>query len=171
LPVHAVVGKALLRAPRQLEDLDALVEASRGLGGIDAETVELVEAISPTDAEVEAAARQHVDRRGLLGEQRRHVPRKDRDGGSEAQRRRASRQVAEHHQRGADVPETREVMLDEEGALVAEVLGGAQVVEVLGVGLLVRPSARTEGAPEESEPHRCAPAIRFTFPILDRNVI
>ena len=74
--------------------LEAFVEPRVGLLHRHAEPGELVVAVALADAEIEPAAGQEIEGRGLLGQQHRVVPRQHDDRRAEAQRRvRAPSQV------------------------------------------------------------------------------
>src|SRR5712691_1691180 len=80
--------KAALAGPGLLQKGDGLLIALLGLVHRHAKAVELAPAIALADAEIEAAVGEEVERRGLLGQQRRVVPGQYQDGGAEPQRRR-----------------------------------------------------------------------------------
>jgi hypothetical protein len=87
LPVAPLVREASGRGPRPDDHGQGLLETRFGLLHRDAEALELVVAITLADAEIEAPAGQQVERRRLLGEQHRVVPRQHQHGGAEPQRR------------------------------------------------------------------------------------
>ena len=94
-PVAALMGEARARGPGPQDHLERLLEARLGLLRRNAETLELAVAVALADAEVEPAAGDEVEGRGLLGEQDRVVPGQGHDGGPEPQRVvRIARQVS-----------------------------------------------------------------------------
>src|SRR4051794_34567583 len=74
--------------------------------------------------------------------------------GAEADRRGARRQIGEQIQRGRDLPEPGEMMLNEEHARKAEFLGGDNVPDEIVVAFAVpRRAAARPRAAEQSEFH------------------
>ena len=84
-PEPAAMGEPRARQPRPGDDLDRLLEARVGFLRRDLETVELAVPVALADAEIEPAARDEIERRGLLGQQHRVVPRQHDDGRTDAQ--------------------------------------------------------------------------------------
>src|SRR5437763_1278446 len=82
-PVMAAMRERLVRGPRLDDDVEAFVEPRVGLVHIDAEAGEFIVAVALADAEIEPAAGQEIEGRGLLGEQYRVVPRQNDDGSAE----------------------------------------------------------------------------------------
>jgi len=119
-PEATVVREALLRSPCFGDDRKRLFEARIGLLERDRETPELVLAITLADAEIEPALRQEVQGRGLLGQDHRIVPRQHHHGSAEPQGRGARREPRQQRQRGRDLVPAGEVMLDQEGTVIAE---------------------------------------------------
>ncbi len=166
LPVAAVMGEAPLRCPRRAEHFHRLIEACLRLLHRNAEAVELLEAVSLADAEIEAAAGEQVERRRLLRQQHRVVPRHHHHGRSEPDARGARREICQQPQRGGDLASSGEVVLDEIDAVVAELLRLQHVVDVLVVALAVagRPARAARRAAEDAEPHASAPVSRAVAP-------
>src|SRR5215470_11743443 len=82
----------------------------------------------------------------LLGEQDRVVPRQHDDGGAQPQRRRARAHPRQQIQRGRDLTESREVVLDEERTDEAERLGfDVQIDEISEPGAAVGVRTATLG--------------------------
>ena len=122
-PVPAVVREPLPGRPRSQEHLERLLEARIGLVLIDVEAAELRVPVALADAEVDAAARDHVQRRRLLGEQDGVVPWQDHDARPQAKRRGAGGDARLQHQRRRDLVPAAEVMLDQERGLEPQRLG------------------------------------------------
>jgi hypothetical protein len=137
-------------------DLHRLVEALGRLVGCDAEPGELAVAIALADAEIEPAVRQQVERRRLLGDEHRVVPGQHDDRRPQPDALRAGGKIAEHVQRGGDLADAGEMMLDHEDAMEAELLGLADIGDVVAVALAVAggPAPRGAGTAEQSEQHR-----------------
>jgi len=77
------------------DHVDRLVEPRGRLVLRDAEAGKLVRAVALADAEIEAAVRQQVEGRGLLGDQHRVMPRQHDDRGAEPDALGARRQIAQ----------------------------------------------------------------------------
>src|SRR5438132_6258504 len=139
---------------------ERLLIALLGLRHRHAEAVELAPAVALADAEIKAAVRQQVERRGLLGEQCRVVPRQHQHRRAEPQRRRLRRQIGQEVQRRRDLAKAGEMMLDKKHAVKAERLSLADVIDVVAVDLAVgRLLARIGSrAAEQSEPHAMLPS-------------
>ncbi len=108
-------------------------------------------AIAFADAEFEPAAGQEIDRRGLLGEQNRIVPRQHQNRGAEPQGLGFRRHPGQQRQARRDLAEAGEMMLDQEGRMIAERLGLDIVVDELLValaGIDVRSAMAGRGAAE-----------------------
>ena len=86
MPEAAVVREALARGPRLRHHRNGLLEARLGLVRRDRKTLELAVAVALADAEIEAAAGDQIERRRLLGEQYRIVPRQHDHRRAEPQR-------------------------------------------------------------------------------------
>ena len=157
-PPFSLVGEAALAGPRLADHVDRLVEPRGRLVLLDTEAGEFVGPVALADAEIEPAVRQQVERRGLLGDQHRVVPGQHDHRGAEADRRGARRQVGKQVQRGRDLAEPGEMVLDQEHARKAELLGGDHIADEIVVALAVagRPAASPRSA-EQSELHRSSP--------------
>jgi len=108
------------------------------------------------DTEVDPAAGQEIEGRDLLGQQHRIVPWQRDHGGAEPQGLRPRSHPRQKVQRGRDLTEAGEVVLDDERALVAERLGLDVVLDELaepGAAVDVDPAPLGLGAPEEPETH------------------
>jgi hypothetical protein len=144
---------------------ERFVETRIGLCHIDAEASEFVVAIALADAEIEPAAGQQVQGRGLFGEQYRVVPRQHQDGGAEAQRRGARAKPGQQVEARRHLAEAGEVVLDDKGRVEAERLGLDIVVDKVAEPLAAVELGRLgwTGAPrcraaEQTKPHLRAPA-------------
>ena len=84
------------------------------------ETRELILAITLADSEIEPASRQEVQGRGLLGQDHRIVPRQHHHCSAEPQGRGARREPRQQGERGRDLVPAGEMMLDQEGAVIAK---------------------------------------------------
>ena len=80
-------------------------------------------AIALADAEIEAAVGQQVEGGGLLGEQHRIVPGQHHHRGAEPDARGAAGEIAQEIERGRQLPDAGEMVLDHEHAVKAELLG------------------------------------------------
>ena len=156
LPVLAAMGPRPIRRPRLQEYLEGFVEHLVRLFHRNAEAGELVMAIALSDAEIDAAAGQEIEGRDLLGQQHGIVPGQRDHGGPEPQVLRPRAHPGQEVQRGRDLTEAGEVVLDDERALVAERLGLDVVLDELaepGAAVDVDPAPLGLGAPEEPETH------------------
>ena len=129
VPALAAMAEAALGGPRLADDLHRLVEALGRLVDRDAEAVELGLAIALADAEIDAAAGQQVERRDLLGDQHRIVPRQHDHRGAEPDVLGARGEIGQHRHRGRDLALAGEVMLDHEELLEAEPIGFGHIVD------------------------------------------
>jgi len=112
--------------------------------------------VALTDAEVEPAVREQVDRGRLLGQQHRVVPRQRHDGGAEPEGGGAGADPGQEVERRRDLAEAGEVVLDDEGGVVAELLGLHVVVDEVAEAASavdVRPAPAGLGAAEDPEAH------------------
>src|SRR5205823_12107058 len=105
------------------DHIEAFGKARIRLVHIDAEAGELVVAVALADAEIEPAAGQEVEGRGLLGQKDRIMPGQHNDGGAEPQRRRAGAKPGQEVQRRRNLAVSGEMVLDYKGAAKAERLG------------------------------------------------
>src|SRR5581483_7368428 len=69
--------------PCALEDLDGLKRAAQALGARNLKTIELLGAVAQPDSEPQAAVRDHVDERGVLGQAQGMVKRGEQDVGAD----------------------------------------------------------------------------------------
>ena len=154
--------KASLACPRLAQKRDGLLIALLGFLHRDAEAVKLAPAIALADAEIEPAIRQQVQRRGLLGEKRRIVPRQYQHRGAEPQGRGLGGEIGQETECRRDLAEPGEMVLDQENAVKPERFGLADVIDVLGVVVAVADLTADFGtcATEQSEPHRLSFRIR-----------
>src|SRR5204863_4816544 len=135
-------------------DRHAFLEALGRLRLRDAEALELGIAVALADAEIKTAAREKIERRDLLGEQHRIVPRQHHHGGAKPHALRAPRDIAQQVERRRDLAVAGEMMLDHEQALIAKLLGQEHVVDELAVALAVGAGiAARLGPAEKSELH------------------
>src|SRR6516225_8508330 len=159
MPALAMVREALAGGPRLAQERHRLVEALGRLLDWNREARELRRAVPLANAEVEPAVGQQIERGDLLCEQYRIVPRQHHHGGTEADFLCASSQIAEEVERSRKLPDAREVVLDYEHAVIAELFGAEHVVDVFAVAQAVsdRPFARGPGSAEQSELHDLIP--------------
>ena len=165
-PEFALVREPLARRPCAGNDLDRLLVARVGLLPRNIEAHELVVAVALADAKIEPAARHHVDRRRLLGEQHRVVPRQHHHRAADAQRGRSHGKAGQQRQRGRNLVPAGEMMLDQKRRAIAQRLGldvQLQVVmEALPALGRMFVGAGLRGA-EQSELHfRPSPSFRGT---------
>ena len=155
VPVLAAMAEAALGGPRLADDLHRLVEALGGLVDRDAEAVELGLAVALADAEIDPPAGQQVERRDLLGDQHRIVPRQHDHRGAEPDVLGARREIGEHRHRGGHLALAGEVMLDHEELLEAEPVGFGHIVDEALVALAVLQADAALGAraSEQAELH------------------
>src|SRR5712691_3941540 len=162
MPPFAVIGKPALAGPRLADHRDRLVEARGRLLLRDAEAGELIGAIALADAEIEPSVRQEVEGRRLFRDQRRIVPGQHDNRGAEADPLGAGGEVGEQVERGGDLAEPGEMMLDQEHAGKPELLGGHHVFDEIVVALAVAGGAAARaGAAEQSEFHAATPLLRL----------
>src|SRR5262249_17381422 len=144
-------------------DLDAFIEALRGLDLRNAEALELGIPVALADAEIEAAAGEQVEGRDLLGEQHRVMPGQHHHGGAKPQALGAAGDEAQKIERRRNLAVAGEMMLDHEQALVAELLRMQNVVDELVVGLAVGAGFPARlGAAEQTESHRRLPSVEVS---------
>ncbi len=132
-PVFALVRELGVGLPGGVQETHRFVEAGRCFAHGDVETREFVVAISLSDPKIETAVGEQVHGGNLLSKQRRIVPRDHDDGGSEPDALRAAGEVAQKIERGGDLADASEVMLHDEYAVVAELLGREHVVDELAI--------------------------------------
>ena len=154
-----MVAEALVRGPRFEDQPERFLVTLQRFFLRNAEALELDVAVALADAEIEPAARQQVEGRGLLGEQHRIVPRQHGDRRSQPDPFGPGRQIGQQIERRRDLARAGEVMLDQEDAVVAETLGLLDQVDQLAVALAVRGfvAAPGDGAAEETEFHAGEP--------------
>jgi len=160
LEVLAAMGPRAIGRPRLEHHLEALVEPLVGLFHRNAESGELVVPVALADAEVDPAAGEQVYGGDLLGQQHGVVPGQRNHRGAEPQRLGARADPREQVQGRGDLTEAGEVVLDDEGADVAERLGLHVVLDELpeaGPAVDVRAAPLGLSASEEPEPHQAAP--------------
>src|SRR5258708_7731593 len=109
MPVLPVMRKTARARPRLAQKSDGLLIAFLRLSHRHAKAVKLAPAIALADAEIEAAVGQKVERRGLLGQQRRVVPRQYQNSRAEPQCRRLGGQICEEIQRRRDLAKPGEM--------------------------------------------------------------
>src|SRR5690349_3414206 len=145
--------------PRLADDLHRLVEPIGRLGDRDAEAVELGLAVAFAVAEVDAAAAQQVERRRLLGDQHRIVPRQHHHRGAEPDMTRARGEIGEHRHRRRHLALAGEVVLDHEQVLEAQPVGLGDVLDEALVALAVLEADTALGAraAEQAELHETSP--------------
>ena len=146
-------------SPGLAQERQGLVEALGRLLDGDAEARELRRAVALADAEIEAAVGQEIERGDLLGQQHRVVPGQHHHRRAEPYALGAAGKVAQEIERRRELPDAREVVLDHEHAVIAELLGVQHVVDVLGVAEAVsdRPFTRRLGSAEQPELHMLSP--------------
>ena len=138
---------------------DRFLEPRVGFFHRHGEAGEFVVAVAFADAEIQPSARQQIQRRRLLGQQHGVVPGQHDHRGAEPQRAGAGAEPGEQVERGGDLAEAGEVVLDDEGAVEAERLGFDvvfdEVAEAFGAVELAAAAARRRAA-EQTEPHAVA---------------
>ena len=154
-PALAVMREAAFGRPRLADDFDGLIEALGRLFDRDAEAVELGLPIALADAEIEAAAREQIERRRLLGDEHGIVPGQHDDGGAEPNVARLRREIGKQGERGRDLAVAGEMMLDQEHVAEAESVGLDHVVDEAVVAEAVFEADRALGAraAEQAELH------------------
>ena len=136
-----------------------------------AEAGEFVVPIAFADAEIEPPAGQQVDRGGLFGEQHRIVPGQHDDRGAEPQGGGFGADPAQQVQRGGDLAEAGEMMLDDKGAVVAEGFGLDEVFDVVveaGRAVDVGPPPRCACAAPKSPKRMVALPVSLRRKIVGR---
>jgi hypothetical protein len=151
-PEASVVGGAVL-APELEQDFDRLLGHLRRLVEIQAELGELAGAHPLADPEVEPAAREVVERGRLGGQAQRVMEGKDVDVVAKAHPRGPLERRGDHQVGARQQRVVREVVLGEPALAEPERLGQRDLVEHLGVGLVVRDAAALTVV-EEPEVHR-----------------
>ncbi len=144
-----------------------LVEAALGLLRRHREPGELVVAIALADPEIEPAAGQEVERRGLFGEQHRIVPRQHDDRRAKPQCRRARGDPGQQVQGRRDLADLREMVLGDEAAVKPERLRLDMVVDKIVIAARAfrrLHAASRRRAAEQPEPHRFAPFRSVPLP-------
>ena len=182
------VRERLVGGPCLDDHVEAFVKARIGLGDGHAEADELVVAIALADPEIEPPAGQQIERRRLLGEQYRVVPRQHHDRRAEAQPAGARTEPGQKVDRRRDLAIAGEMVLDDKAAVKAQRLGldivVDKVAETLGAvelglfGLLARRAVALPNrpnciaSPSLAKPTRCgevtATPAMFKMPPLDR---
>jgi hypothetical protein len=123
VPVAAVVREPVAGGPGPEQDVECLAETGVGVCLVHVEAAELGVAVALAYPQVDPAARYHVQRRGLLGEQDRVVPGQHQHPRLQAQGRRAGGDTRLQHQRGRHLVPAAEVVLDQERRLEPQRLG------------------------------------------------
>ena len=131
MPEAAVVREALARGPRLRHHRNGLLEARLGLVRRDLKALELAVAVALADAEIEAAAGDQIERRRLLGEQHRIVPRQHDHRRAKPQRFGAHGGRHQQHQGRRHLVPAGEMMLDQKARLKAERLGLDIEIEIV----------------------------------------
>ena len=159
LPAASVVREAIGSGPCRAQEGHGLVEPLGGLLDRDAKARELRRPIALADAEIQASVGQEVDRGHLLGQQHRIVPGQHHHRRAQPDPAGAAGQVAQEIERGRQLPDAGEVVLDDKHAVIAELLGMEHIVDVLAVAEAVanRPFASRLGPAEQPELHGLAP--------------
>ena len=119
----------------EIQDLVMMSMASSKRGSAflhrDAEAGEFVVAVAFADAEIQPAAGQQVDGRRLFGQQHGIVPGQHDHRRAQPQRRGPGADPGQQVQRRGDLAEAGEVMLDDEGAVIAQRFGLDEVFDVV----------------------------------------
>ncbi len=132
LPETAGVRETARYTPGCEDDLQRFVVAFHSLFEREPEAVEFGPLEAAPDTEIEAAARQQVNRRGFFGETDRVVEGQDEHRRAEANTVRPGREVAEKRERGGEDAVPREVMLHEKGGIEPERLGSQGLIDAVG---------------------------------------
>ena len=122
----------------------------------DIEAVEFVIAIAGADAEIQPPARQQIERRRLLGQQHRIVPRQHHDRRAKPQGFRPRAKPGQQVDRRRDLAEPGEMMLDHEGAVEAHGLGFDIVFDKVAIALGADRIRRCLAAPRHYRTDRTA---------------
>jgi hypothetical protein len=123
LPEAAMMRESLPCREGARHHLDCLVETCLRFRGRDLKTVELAVPITLADAEIETAAGDQIERRRLLGQQHRIMPRQNHHRGAKPQLGRAHGERGQKHQRRRHLIPAGEMMLDQKARREAERLG------------------------------------------------
>jgi len=143
-----------LAGPRQADDLERLVEARAVLRHRHPKAVELARDRAPAHAELEAAAREHVRGRRLLGAAQRMMERQQGDRGPDPDPPRALGDHRHDHQRARQQRErAAEVQLRQPRHVEAERVAERDQLEHLGVAVGVGLSGRLRRLIEKPESH------------------
>ena len=116
------------------------------------------------DAEIEPAARQKIDGRRLLGEQHWIVPGQHQHRGAEPERACFRREPRQQGQTRRNLPGSAEMMLDQEGRVIAQRFSFDVVVDELLVaeaGIHIRAAVAGGGAAEQSKTHQAGSITVF----------
>src|SRR5208282_2927560 len=122
-----------LAGPRALQNFDRLQGAAEARLLRNLQRVEFLVAVAHPDAEAEAAAREHVDHRGVLGEAQRMIERGEQDVSAELQAGGARGDRGQHRHDGREITVVDEVMLGEPNGMEAGGLDEFYLAEHLGV--------------------------------------
>ena len=148
--------EALLGHPRFEDHIKRFIESGIGLLHRNAEAGEFVVPIAFADAEIEPAAGEKIDGRGLLGKEHRIVPRQHQNRRAKAERSRFRRDPGQQRQACRDLAEPGEMMLNEKGGMITERLGLNIVFDELAITLArirVGAAMAGRGAAEQTEAH------------------
>lgn len=138
------------------------LEPLLGFRRVDAETLEFVVAIALADTEFQAPARKQVERGSLFGQQNGIVPGQHHDGRTDPNRGGLGGHPAQQVHAGRDLTEAGEMMLDDEGRLIAQRFGLDVVFDIVLEPLSavdVRAAALRLRASEQSEFHERSPML------------
>ena len=120
-----------------LDQADRFLEALGRFLQRNAEALELVRPVSLADAEIEAAVRQNVHRRRLLGEQHGVVPRHHDHGRAEPDLAGPRGKIGQQVERGGNLRAAGEVMLDQEDTVEPQPLRLDDAVDQLPIAVAV----------------------------------
>src|SRR5690348_10395378 len=137
VPALAVMREPCGARPRLANNLHRLIEALGRFGHRHAEAAEFLIAIAFADAEFEAPIGEKIDRRGGFGYQNRVVPGEHDDRRAKPNALRAGGEIGEEPERSRNLADAGEVMLDDEDAAKAQILGLAHIGDVVEIALAV----------------------------------
>jgi hypothetical protein len=155
-PGELALDRDLVLRPETTDDLRALGRPRGALLSRNAERLELVRRVALAEAEIEAAVRDDVDERHVLGDAHGVLERHQQDERADADPLRHGGDGRGGRQQRRIVAVAGEVVLGQPDVVVAGGLGGTDLVEDRAVELRLRPPPRSGVAKvfHEAEAHR-----------------
>ena len=117
------------------DDFERLIHQARAMAAVDAEALELLDAVAEADAEVEASIAEDIDGGGVLGDADRVVQGQQQDPGADPDARGEARDRGGDGQHGGGVAVVDEVVLGDPDVVVAKRFGELDLVEQFVVEL------------------------------------